>query len=242
MPSRAVAMMKGTLMRDRTLTEQEIKEKIQEVNRIIGSFGENVVADYMADQGWRPTYPETLGTAMMEIGAQTRVEESPERFIDRAFWRYADNSLSDIEGEVEWELIQVKTTCVESYSFSCLSVCIPPYTLDRYLRYTKKAMALINHAGRSCPFPSLTKFNIYIVCPDGVFRIDMMDIEKYSTRVNRSQVLKIDRHACDPVMNWAIDQKHEYSLMCDERRKYQNILTKMHSNPQQQSLRLGGSL
>jgi hypothetical protein len=237
---RAVAVEPETLMKNAEMTKHEIQDKLKQINRMIGDVGENAVADYMLEQGWRPLYSSQLNDAMMQIGVQEHAEESPERFIDRAFWRYSGLDSLDHDGDVEWELIQVKTTCVESPGHLWLSVCLPPNILDRYLRYTKRAINVIRGNGLTCPFPKLTKFNLYIVNPDGVFCIDILDVEKYSARTNRSNVLRIDRSACDGVVNWSIDERPRYNSLCDERRYYHRLLENLQRNPRQIPLHLGG--
>lgn len=214
------------------LNRDEITDRLKQVNKRLGDFGEDIVADYMHSQGWAQIYPDALGVAMVAIGAQKHVRESPERFLDLAFWRYVDDSVDDQEAEQEWELIQVKTTCVES-SPSWVSICWSAHRLEHALRYTERAISMIDYPSLSCPFPRNTKFQLYMVTPDGILSIDISDIQKYSHRTNKSDVLHIDRYACDTVANFGIDDHHRYNSICHERRHLQNERSRLDRNPKQ---------
>jgi hypothetical protein len=218
--------------RRKGLDRNELTERIRQANKRLGDFGENVVADYMHHEGWTQIYPDTLGLAMVAIGAQKNVRESPERFLDRGFWRYVDDSVDDREAEQEWELIQVKTTCVES-SLSWVSICWSAHRLEHALRYTERAISMIDYPGLSCPFPQRTKFQLYMVIPDGILSIDIIDIQKYSRRTNRSDILHIDRYACETVCNFDPDDHHRYVTICDERRHLQKQKARLERNPKQ---------
>ena len=222
-------------MRHKELSAQELQDRIREVDREIGAVGESAVADYMLDQGWIRLRTPQFSRAMMAVGVQETAGQSPEKFIDRAFWRHHE------DGTEEWELIQVKTTCVHTDSVSRLSVFLPRHVQERYITYTKAIIDEIDN-NELTPFPDLVKVNLYIANRKGVFRIDIMDMTKHSIRNGKSPILHVDREWCEPVRNWTDEERVEYESLCDEKRRYDRLRKKHLENPHQLPLRLGGGM
>lgn len=155
-----------------------------------------------------------LRESLLFINAISPVDSSYERFIDRAYRKI------DRDGDENWELIQVKSSCgLIRHGHFCVQIREP-----QMRRYVHSALRIKEYLENVAPagellFPFGTSARLFVGHSDGLFSADLIDLDRTNACFESATYpgyVKIRVDLFERVARWSIDEQSDFELLCDE--------------------------